>query len=134
MKIVVTGSIAFDYLMSFPGRFAEVIMPDQLQDLSLSFLVDSMKRQYGGNAPNIAYTLALLGGRPTVMGTAGQDFTEYRRWLEKNGVDTSAIIEIEDDFTASFFVNTDLDLNQIASFYTGAMAHANKLIVSRRCA
>ena len=91
MKIVVSGSIAFDYLMSFPGRFAEVIMPDQLQDLSLSFLVDSMKRQYGGNAPNIAFTLALLGGRPTVMGTAGQDFTEYRRWLEKNGVDTSAI-------------------------------------------
>ncbi len=127
MKIVVTGSIAFDYLMSFPGRFAEVIMPDQLQHLSLSFLVDSMKRQYGGNAPNIAYTMALLGGRPTVMATAGQDFTEYREWLEKNGVDTSAIVEIEDEFTASFFVNTDLDLNQIASFYTGAMAHANKL-------
>jgi adenosine kinase len=127
MKIVVTGSIAFDYLMSFPGRFAEVIMPDQLQHLSLSFLVDSMKRQHGGNAPNIAYTLALLGGKPTVMGTAGQDFAEYREWLEKNGVDTSAILEIEDDFTASFFVNTDLDLNQIASFYTGSMAYANKL-------
>ncbi len=127
MKIVVTGSIAFDYLMSFPGRFAEVIMPDQLQDLSLSFLVDSMKRQHGGNGPNIAYTLALLGGKPEVMATAGQDFAEYRLWLEKNGVNTSAIVEIEDEFTASFFVNTDLDQNQIASFYTGAMAHANKL-------
>lgn len=127
MKIVVTGSIAFDYLMSFPGRFADVIIPDQLQQLSLSFLVDSMKRQHGGNAPNIAYTLALLGGRPTVMATAGQDFSEYRAWLEENGIDTSAVVEIEDDFTASFFVNTDLDLNQIASFYTGAMAHANKL-------
>jgi adenosine kinase len=110
MNIVITGSIAFDYLMSFPGRFAEVIMPDQLQNLSLSFLVDSMKRQPGGNAPNIAYTMATL--------------------LENSGVDTSAIIEIEDDFTASFFVNTDLDLNQIASFYTGAMAHASKLTFS----
>ncbi|NCF65144.1 MAG: carbohydrate kinase family protein [Chloroflexi bacterium] len=127
MKVVVTGSIAYDYLMSFPGRFAEVIMPDQLQNLSLSFLVDSMKRQPGGNAPNIAYTMALLGSHPLIMGAAGQDFTEYRAWLDKNGVDTSAIIEIEDDFTASFFVNTDLDLNQIASFYTGAMAHASKL-------
>jgi adenosine kinase len=86
-----------------------------------------MKRQQGGNAPNIAYTLALLGGRPTVMATAGQDFGQYRKRLEKYGVDTSAIVEIEDDYTASFFVNTDLDLNQIASFYTGAMAHANEL-------
>jgi adenosine kinase len=127
MKIVVTGSIAYDYLMYFPGRFAEVILPEHLEHLSLSFLVDSMKRQYGGNAPNIAYTLALLGGRPTVMGTAGQDFAEYRLWLENNGVDTSAVLEIPDEFTASFFVNTDEDLNQIASFYTGAMSHANKL-------
>lgn len=130
MNIVITGSIAFDYLMSFPGRFAEVIMPDQLQNLSLSFLVDSMKRQPGGNAPNIAYTMALLGGRPKIMGTAGKDFSEYRTLLENSGVDTSAIVEIEDDFTASFFVNTDLDLNQIASFYTGAMAHAGKLTFS----
>jgi adenosine kinase len=127
MKIVVTGSIAFDYLMSFPGRFAEVIVPDQLQHLSLSFLVDSMRRQFGGNAPNIAYTLALLGGKPSIMATAGQDFAEYRGWLQKNNIDTSAIVEIVDEFTASFFVNTDLDLNQIASFYTGAMAHANTL-------
>ena len=101
MKIVVTGSIAFDYLVSFPGRFADMIMPDQLQYLSLSFLVDSMKRQQGGNAPNIAYTMALLGGRPTVMATAGQDFGEYRQRLEKYGVDTSAIVEIEDDYDIS---------------------------------
>ena len=83
MNIVITGSIAFDYLMSYPGRFAEVIMPDQLQNLSLSFLVDSMKRQPGGNAPNIAYTMALLGGHPKIMGTAGKDFSEYRTLLEK---------------------------------------------------
>jgi adenosine kinase len=126
-KIVITGSIAFDYLMSFPGRFADVILPDQLQHISLSFLVDSMKKQRGGTAPNIAYTMALLNGRPTIMATAGQDFGDYRQWLENEGVDTSAIVEIEDEFTASFFVNTDLDQNQIASFYTGAMAHANAL-------
>jgi adenosine kinase len=132
-KIVVTGSIAFDYMMSFPGRFAEVLLAEQLQHVSLSFLVDSMKRHRGGTAPNIAYTLALLGGRPTIMATAGQDFEEYRQWLESNGVDTSAIEIMEDDFTASFFVNTDLDQNQIATFYAGAMAHASKLTF-RRCA
>ncbi len=127
MKTVVTGSIAFDYLMSFPGHFKETIMADQLENISLSFLVDSMKRQPGGTAPNIAYTLALLGGHPRVMASAGQDFGEYRAWLEEVGVDTSAIVTIPDEFTASFFVNTDLDQNQIASFYTGAMAHAGKL-------
>ncbi|RMG91941.1 MAG: carbohydrate kinase family protein [Chloroflexi bacterium] len=127
MKIVVTGSIAFDYLMSFPGRFADALVADQLHTISLSFLVDSMKRQRGGTAPNIAYTLALLGGRPKIMATAGEDFGEYRQWLESHGVDTSGIVEIEGDYTASFFVNTDQDQNQIASFYTGAMAHAREL-------
>lgn len=134
MKIVVTGSIAFDYLMSFPGKFTDVILPDKLHTISLSFLVDSMKRQRGGTAPNIAYTMALLGGRPSVMATAGQDFAEYRLWLEKYGVDTSTIIEIEDDYTASFFVNTDEDHNQIASFYTGAMAHAKQLTFAQYAA
>jgi adenosine kinase len=127
MKIVITGSIAYDYLMSFPGRFTDSLMADQLHNISLSFLVDSLKRQRGGIAPNIAYTMALLGGRPLVMATAGQDFGDYRDWLEKHGVDTAAIVEIEDDFTASFFVNTDQEQNQIASFYTGAMAHAARL-------
>jgi adenosine kinase len=127
MDIIVTGSIAFDYLMSFPGRFVEHILPDQLDHLSISFLVDEMRRQYGGTAPNIAYNLALLGERPRVMGTAGQDFGEYRAWLERHGVDTSLVREEPDLFTASFFVSTDLDGNQIASFYTGAMARAREL-------
>jgi adenosine kinase len=127
MKIVVTGSIAYDYLMSFPGRFTEHLLANQLHTVSLSFLVDSMKRQRGGTAPNIAYSLALLGGQPAIMATAGEDFSDYRRWLEEMGVDTSAIIEIAGDYCASFFVNTDLDQNQIASFYTGAMAHAGRL-------
>lgn len=127
MNIVVTGSIAFDYLMSFPGKFTDVLLPDQLQNISLSFLVDSLKRQRGGTAPNIAYTLALLGGNPKVMATAGEDFAEYRTWLESHGVDTSAVVEIEDEYCASFFVNTDQSQNQIASFYTGAMAYAARL-------
>jgi adenosine kinase len=127
MKIVISGSIAFDYLLSFPGRFAEHILPDQIDRLSVSFLVDRMEKRHGGIAPNIAYTLALLGERPMVIGTAGQDFGEYRAWLEAQGVDTSAVVEIPDLFTASFFVNTDLDNNQIASFYTGAMACAHEL-------
>ena len=127
MNITITGSIAYDYIMTFPGRFAEVILPDQLQNLSLSFLVDSMKRQRGGTAPNVAYSMALLGGNPAIMATSGQDFNEYRAWLEEKGVDTTPIVDIEDDYCASFFVNTDLDQNQIANFYAGAMAHAAQL-------
>lgn len=127
MKIVITGSIAYDYLMFFPGKFTDSLLADQLHTVSLSFLVDSLKRQRGGTAPNIAYTMGLLGGQPMVMATAGQDFGDYRGWLEQHGVNTSAIIEIEDDFTASFFVNTDQEQNQIASFYTGAMSHAHTL-------
>jgi adenosine kinase len=127
MQIVVTGSIAYDYLMSFPGKFTDAIVASKIEKISLSFLVNSLKRQRGGIAPNIAYTMALLGGRPKIMATAGKDFTEYRAWLDEQGVDTSGIVEIEDEFCASFFVNTDEDFNQIASFYPGAMAHAGIL-------
>ncbi len=127
MNIVVTGSIAFDYLMSFPGDFMEHVKPDKLNKLSLSFLVDTMVKQYGGCAPNIAFNLALLGETPVVMGTAGQDFGEYQAWLEQHGVDTSGVRIVPEVFTASFFVNTDQNLNQIASFYTGAMAFARTL-------
>jgi adenosine kinase len=134
MKTVVTGSIAFDYLMLFPGRFTEHLIADQLHNVSLSFLVDSLRRQRGGIAPNIAYTLALLGDRPTIMATAGQDFHEYRVWLEEKGVDTSAIVEIENEYCASFFATTDQEQNQIASFYTGAMAYAAQLTFAQYAA
>ena len=127
MRIVVTGSIAFDYLMSFPGKFTEHFLPEHFSRVSLSFLVDTMDKRRGGCAPNIAYTLALLGERPVLMATAGQDFPDYRRWLESAGVDTSLVTEIPDKFTASFFCSTDEANNQIASFYTGAMAHAGEL-------
>jgi adenosine kinase len=127
MRVVVTGSIAFDYLMSFPGRFGDHLLADQLDKVSVSFLVDSMRVERGGVAPNIAYTNALLGGKPRIMASAGADFEEYRIWLEEHDIDTSGIVIFEDDYCASFFVNTDQDQNQIASFYTGAMAKASQL-------
>ncbi len=127
MKLIVTGSIAFDYLMSFPGKFTEHLLPEHMQRVSLSFLVDTMDKRRGGCAPNIAYTLALLGERPHLMATAGQDFGDYRRWLDAAGVDTSLVKVVGDKFTASFFCSTDQANNQIASFYTGAMANAGEL-------
>jgi len=113
--------------MTFPGFFREHILPDRLDSISLSFLVDSMVRQRGGTAPNIAYTLALLGERPQVMATVGVDFGDYRAWLESKGVDTSATKVVPGMYTASFFANTDKANNQICSFYAGAMAQAASL-------
>src|ERR1041384_5296575 len=127
MATVVPGSIACDYPLSFPGKFAEHFLPEHMNRVSLSFLVDSMDKRRGGCAPNIAYSLALLGERPRLMGTAGQDFGDYRRWLEAAGVDTSLVKQVDDKFTASFFCSTDADGNQIASFYTGGMANAGEL-------
>ncbi|HEY2906871.1 MAG TPA: carbohydrate kinase family protein [Vicinamibacterales bacterium] len=127
MKIVVTGSIAYDYLMSFPGKFTEHFLPEHMDRVSLSFLVDSMDKRRGGCAPNIAYTLALLGERPLLMATAGEDFGEYRHWLDAAGIDTSLVKQIDGKFCASFFCSTDQNNNQIASFYTGAMANAGEL-------
>src|SRR5258707_15837381 len=117
MKIVVTGSIAFDYLMSFPGRFTEHFLPEHMNRVSLSFLVDTMDKRRGGCAANIAYTLALLGERPLLMATAGEDFGEYRQWLEAAGIDTSPAKQIPGKVCPSFFCSTDLDNNRNASFY-----------------
>ncbi|MBM3820635.1 MAG: carbohydrate kinase family protein [Acidimicrobiia bacterium] len=127
MKLIVTGSIAYDYLMSFPGKFTEHFLAEHMQRVSLSFLVDSMDKRRGGCAPNIAYTLALLGERPYLMATAGQDFGDYREWLDAAGIDTSLVLQLPDKFCASFFCSTDTENNQIASFYTGAMANAAEL-------
>lgn len=127
MNLIVTGSIAYDYLMSFPGQFTEHFLPEHMHRISLSFLVDSMDKRRGGCAPNIAYTLALLGERPSIMATAGQDFGDYRVWLDAAGIDTSLVRVVDGRFTASFFCSTDRNGNQIASFYTGAMANAAEL-------
>lgn len=131
MNIIVTGSIAYDYLMRFPGRFTEHIIAEHLHRLSVSFLVDDMSKHWGGNGPNIAFTLALLGMKPKVFGAAGRDFGDYALWLERNGVDCSLVQQIEDVFTSSFFVTTDTDNNQIASFYGGAMAHARRYTLAQ---
>ena len=132
MSLVITGSVAYDYLMTFSGKFREQIIPDQLQNLSLSFLVDSMKRERGGVAANIAYNYKLLGAEPIIFATVGQDFGDYRAWMEQQQLSTKHVIEITDDFTASFFVSTDQEQNQIANFYTGAMAHARNYSLADR--
>ncbi len=127
MRVVVTGSLAYDYIMNFPGLFKDHILPDRVHMLSVSFLVDSMKRMRGGVAGNIAYSLALLGGQPLVVASAGQDFGEYRTWMNSCGVDASGIHEVVGEFTASCFINTDQANNQLVAFYTGAMARSRDL-------
>ena len=126
-RIVVTGSVAYDYLMTFPGRFLDVVVPDRMHRLSVSFLVDEMRKVRGGVAPNIAYGLALLGEKPLILAAAGSDAADYRAWLGEAGVDVSGFVLHGDVFTASFFVSTDRDQNQIATFYAGAMAKAREI-------
>jgi adenosine kinase len=127
MKIAVTGSIATDHLMHFPGRFADQLLADQLHKVSLSFLVDDLVVRRGGVAANIAYGLGLLGLRPILLGAVGKDFAEYRTWLTGNGVDCDSVHVSETAHTARFVCTTDDDLNQIASFYAGAMSEARAI-------
>src|SRR5260370_19424119 len=103
MSTIVTGSIAFDYLMSFPGKFTEHFLPEHMTRVSLSFLVDTMDKRRGGCAPNIAYTLALLGERPLLMATAGEDFGEYRQWLQAARGDPPLLTPISGQLCASVF-------------------------------
>ncbi len=124
MRIFVTGSIAYDYIMVFPGRFRDHILPDKMHVLSVSFLVDSLTRLRGGTGANISYNLGLLGEHPVLVGSVGEDFAEYRTWLEGRGVDCSAVKVVAGDHTASCFINTDLQDNQITAFYPGAMTQA----------
>ena len=124
MRTYVTGSIAYDYIMVFPGKFREHILPEKMHVLSVSFLVDSLKRQRGGTGANIAFNLALLGQRPVLVGAVGEDFGEYRQWLERHGVDVGGVRPISGEFTSSCFINTDMQDNQITAFYPGAMSHA----------
>jgi len=127
MKIVVTGSIATDHLMHFPGRFAQQLLPDQLHKVSLSFLVDDLVVRRGGIAANIAFGMAQLGMRPVLVGAVGSDFADYRAWLERHHVDCDSVYVSEMAHTARFVCTTDEDLCQIASFYAGAMAEARNI-------
>ncbi|MDJ0341156.1 carbohydrate kinase family protein [Streptomyces sp. H10-C2] len=127
MRIAVTGSIATDHLMTFPGRFADQLVADQLHTVSLSFLVDNLDVRRGGVAPNICFGMGVLGLRPVLVGAAGSDFAEYRAWLDRHGVDTASVRISEVLHTARFVCTTDTDHNQIASFYTGAMSEARQI-------
>ncbi len=124
MRIAVSGSIAHDHLMTFPGRFADQLVGDQLHTVSLSFLVDSLEVRRGGVAANICYGMGQLGASPILVGAAGADFEEYRAWLDRHGVDTGSVRISEILHTARFVCTTDADHNQIGSFYTGAMSEA----------
>jgi adenosine kinase len=127
MRVFVTGSIAYDYIMVFPGRFQDHILPDKMHVLSVSFLVDSLTRRRGGTGANIAYNLGLLGERPVLVGSVGDDFVEYRSFLESIGVDCCGVKVIAGEHTASCFINTDLQDNQITAFYPGAMSQARTI-------
>lgn len=122
MKVVVTGSLSFDQVMSMPGRFKDYIMADKLHMINVSFLMETFSRHFGGTAGNQAYTLGLLGIKPMVVGTAGKDFGKYKSRLRSVGVDTSGIKIDQKKFTASGWCMTDRDDNQIWGFYSGAMA------------
>lgn len=127
MEVIVTGSLGYDYIMDFPGRFAERIMPDKIHKLSLSFLVDKLSKQFGGVAGNIAYTLKLLGIDPLVVACTGNDFSPYKKHLMKHQIRTSQIKEYKDESCSLYSVVTDQDDNQIGSFYVGAMKYAKNL-------
>ncbi len=127
MKVLVTGSLAFDYIMTFPGYFKDHIIPDKTHIINLSFLVSNMRYLRGGCAANIAYSLSLLKVPTIIAATAGQDFDEYRRWLETHGIDTSGVMIIQGERTATCFITTDLSDNQLTGFYPGAMAYASQI-------
>jgi len=127
VSVVCTGSIAFDYILTFKGRFKDHILLDKTHMLNLSFLVDNLKKRRGGVAGNYAYNLALLGYPSAVLATAGSDAVEYRAWLEKLGVDCRGLRLFDDEISATGFTTTDLDDNQITGYYGGAMNRAGSL-------
>ncbi len=130
MCVVVTGTLGFDYIMDFPGRFADRIMPDKIHKISLSFLVNKLEKQLGGTAGNIAYNLKLLGVNPYIVAPAGNDFAPYLKFLENRKISTVYIQTFPDVTTGSYFVVTDQDDNQIGSFYAGATKYANDLSIN----
>jgi len=127
LPILVTGSLAYDFIMDFPGKFVDNIDTTKIHNLNVSFLVERLKKHYGGTAANIAYSLALLGQSPMILGVAGNDFNEHSQFLKDHGVDTSLIQTIETEATALAMMITDLGDNQISAFYPGAMNYSKDL-------
>lgn len=130
MQVIITGSLGYDHIMNFPGRFADRIMPDKIHNLSLSFLVDKLSKQFGGVAGNIAYTLKLLGVDPTIVACAGNDFSPYKKHLTNLRISTKGIHKFDDVPCSLYSVVTDQDDNQIGSYFIGAMKHAKELSIS----
>lgn len=125
MTALICGSMAYDTVMVFEGRFREHILPDRIHMLNVSFLAPSMRRNFGGCAGNIAYNLKLLGGEGLIMATVGHDFTPYEAWLTERGIALTYVRKVPEEFTAQAFITTDLDDNQITAFHPGAMNHAH---------
>ncbi len=129
-QIVVSGSVAFDVILAFPGRFQDHILPDKLHVINISFLVEKLSKQRGGCGGNVAYNLALLGERPRLVAAVGGDFGEYERWLADHGVDLAGVRVFPEETTASGFATTDRADNQIWGFYSGAMRRARELSIA----
>ena len=127
MRVAITGSIATDHLMTFKGRFADSLVVEQLDKVSLSFLAEDLQVRRGGVAANIAFGMANLGQRPVLVGAVGEDFADYRSWLERHGVDCESVHVSESRHTARFVCTTDDDMAQIATFYAGAMSEARQI-------
>ncbi len=132
MSAVICGSLAFDSIMTFEGRFAEQILPDQLHILNVSFLVPALRREFGGCAGNIAYSLKLLGGQPLPMATVGSDGAEYLARMRGQGISTEFVREVEGAYTAQAMIMTDRDNNQITAFHPGAMMQAHVTQIEAR--
>jgi len=124
-RVLICGSIAFDTIMVFEGRFKDQILPDQVHILNVAFLVPSLRKDWGGCAGNIAYSLNMLGGKPVPMATIGHDAGGYFQRLQTLGIETSCLKQIGEEFTAQAFITTDLDDNQITAFHPGAMSHSH---------
>ncbi len=131
MNIYVSGSMAYDRIMDFPGRFSDHIMPDKIHILNVCFTVNGLQEKLGGTGGNIAYTLALLGEKPTLIATIGKDYATYFSWLQQNGIPTESLTIVQDEFTAGAYITTDKADNQITGFNPGAMKHQAKYDLSR---
>lgn len=125
MAALICGSVAYDNIMVFPGRFGEQILPDQIHILNVAFLVPEMRKEFGGCAGNIAYNLKLLGAEGYAMATVGGDFAAYRQWMQAQSLDTRFVTEVAETLTAQAYITTDLDDNQITAFHPGAMDHSH---------
>jgi adenosine kinase len=129
MAALICGSLAYDTVMVYPGRFRDHILPEKIHLLNVSFVVPTLRRNFGGCAGNIAYNLRLLETTGHAMGTVGHDFGPYREWMGSNGMSLRHVQELPDEYTAQAYITTDLDSNQLTAFHPGAMTHSNRLQV-----